>query len=72
MEECNFYIVPKTLNVSCRGSYCYPLSRQSLLTLIAKLPTITTTRTLTLQQSNRLKLTPEEIAIATQKGWTVA
>lgn len=48
------------------------LARQSLIAIINRLPTVTAARTITLGQTNKLKLTAEEIAIATQKGWTVA
>ncbi len=69
LKECNFYKI-KNSNVSISGWNC--LSRDSLLSLIGKLQQTTTTRTLTIGKVNRLKLTPEEIAVATQKGWTVA
>lgn len=71
LKTCNFYSGVK-INLACRGSYMPLISRESLLALVNKLPSLTVSRTLTLQQQNRLKLTPEEIAIATQKGWTVA
>ena len=48
------------------------LSIQSLNAIFDRLPTVSTARTITLGQVNKLKLTPEEIAVATQKGWTVA
>ena len=48
------------------------LSIASLLRIIASLPVVTGARTLTLGQTNKLKLTAEQIAVATQKGWTVA
>ena len=51
---------------------CLRLTRQSLRNIVSDLPTVSAARTLTLGQTNRLKLTPEEIAVATQKGWTVA
>ena len=51
----------------------YPnLSKQSLLNVINCLCTTTNTLTLTLGSTNMAKLTDEEIAIATAKGWTVA
>ena len=53
-------------------SNCIRLTRQSLLNILNALPAVSVTRTLTLGQTNKLKLTAEEIAIATQKGWTVA
>ena len=48
------------------------LTHESLLSIINRLPTVTETKTLTLGQTNKLKLTAAEIAVATQKGWTVA
>ena len=47
------------------------ISHDSLVRILNRLPTLTSAKTITLGQSNRLKLTPEEIAIATNKGWTV-
>ena len=69
VKECNFYLLKNgNLNIN----YWYSLSRESLLSLFDKLQETTTTRTVNVGKINRLKLTPEEIAIATQKGWTVA
>ena len=48
------------------------LTPQSLVGIINSLPTVTAARTLTLGANNTHKLTVEEIAVATQKGWTVA
>ena len=48
------------------------LTHDSLVSILNRLPTVTAARTITLGQTNRLKLTEAEIAIATQKGWTVA
>ena len=53
-------------------SYSEVLSRESLLYIFNNLPTISTATTITLGKANKLKLTAAEIAIATQKGWTVA
>ena len=50
----------------------YFLTRQSILNIIDALPTVTSSKTLTLGQINKLKMTTEELAVATQKGWTVA
>ncbi len=70
LADCNFYSCP--ISVYARGDYAPCLTRESLLSLVNKLPVIPAAKTLTLQQANRVKLAPEEIAIATQKGWTVA
>lgn len=48
------------------------LTHDSLVSILNRLATVTETRTITLGQNNRMKLSAEEIAIATQKGWTVA
>ena len=53
-------------------SSCRMLTRQSLLNIINNLPTVTASRTITLGGRLQNKLTAEEIAVATQKGWTVA
>ena len=47
------------------------LTHDSLMSIINNLATVTTTQTLTLGSTNLAKLTAEEIAIATNKGWTV-
>ncbi len=68
VKEYNFY----KINVNTNIGTWYSLSRRSLLALLNKLPQISSTKTLTLGKINKLKLTPEEIAIGTPKGWTVA
>lgn len=62
------------LPISTNHSYanCTKLTSQSLLNILNVLPTVTVARTITLGQTNKNKLTAEEIAIATAKGWTVA
>lgn len=61
---------------NCRGTvyfrYSYRLSHDSLISILNRLKTVSSTQTLSLGQTNRLKLTAAEIAIATEKGWTVA
>ena len=69
LKECNFYRI-KNSNASISGWNC--LSRASLIALLDKLQLTTTRRTLTIGKGNMLKLTADEIAVATQKGWTVA
>lgn len=51
---------------------CPNLSHESLLRLFNVLPTVEATQTLTIGNVNTAKVTAEEIAIATAKGWTVA
>lgn len=53
-------------------SACTNLSHDSLMSIINNLAEVTTTRKLTLGTKNKGKLTSDEIAIATEKGWTVA
>jgi hypothetical protein len=61
-------------NIAVNHGYneCLKLTHQSLLNILNTLPTVTASRTITLGPTNILKLTDEEIAIATAKGWTVA
>lgn len=40
--------------------------------MLNALPTVTSTKTITIGTINIRKLTAEQIAIATNKGWTVA
>lgn len=49
-----------------------PLTKSSLLNIIEHLGKVSTTKTLTIGTTNKGKLTTTEIAVATQKGWTVA
>lgn len=48
-----------------------PLTAQSAMVFINGLATVTTERTLSLSATTYDSLTPEQIAIATSKGWTV-
>ena len=48
------------------------LSHESLIKIINSLPTVTTARTINLSTTNLQRLSSDEIAIATAKGWTVA
>ena len=48
------------------------LSHASLMSIINNLATVTTSQTLTIGTKNKAKLASNEIAIATNKGWTVA
>ena len=47
------------------------LTHDSLMSIINNLATVTTTQTLTLGSTNLAKLSSEEKAIATNKGWTL-
>ena len=48
------------------------LTHDSLMSIINNLGTVSSSQTLTIGQTNIAKLTSDEIAIATNKGWTVA
>ena len=50
----------------------WPEGHDSLMSIINNLATVTTTQTLTLGSTNLAKLSSEEKAIATNKGWTLA
>ena len=58
-----------TVSLSLSGT---KLDTSSLLDVINNLATVTTTKTLTLGTTLLAKLTAEQIAVATNKGWTVA
>ena len=55
-------------------SQCVSLTHEGLLNILESVPTLEegTTRTLTLSDPSKLKLTTAELAIATEKGWTIA
>ena len=63
---------PSVISINHNYDGAAALSIASLLRIIASLPVVTEARTLALGQNNKLKLTAEQIAVATQKGWTVA
>ena len=52
--------------------YSTKFTREALLEIIGNLKTVTTTMTLTMGSTNLAKLTDEDKAIATNKGWTLA
>ena len=62
---------PSVISINQDYSSATALSIASLLRIIDSLPVATEARTLKLGK-NQLKLTAEQIAVATQKGWTVA
>ncbi|MBQ0088991.1 MAG: BspA family leucine-rich repeat surface protein [Prevotellaceae bacterium] len=61
---------PKNINANFTLNFSQTFSKESLLRVIDSLYPQTSTKTLTLG-SNKGRLTPEELAIATEKGWTV-
>lgn len=52
--------------------YSTRYTRESLVEILNNLATVTTTKTLTMGSTNLAKLTDEDKAIATNKGWTLA
>lgn len=71
----NLYIDGRMPNISLSNLFtktCDALSRDSLMRVIDALPTTTNGYTLGLGATNIAKLTNEEIAVATAKGWTIA
>ena len=65
VSSCAFY-----RSISFSGSS--NLTHDSLMSIINNLATVTSTQTLTIGTTNKAKLTDDEIAVATGKGWTVA
>lgn len=51
---------------------CFNLSYESILAIYTALPTVTTTRTITVDTYVNNQLTSTEKAIATGKGWTIS
>ena len=54
-----------------RFDYCPLLTHESLINILNVIGTVTTAKTLQLGSANLNKLTAEEKAIATNKGWTL-
>lgn len=63
---------PKNISQSFNLTDDINLSHDSLMRVINNLVTVSTTQTLTIGAYNLWKLTSEEKAIATNKGWTLA
>ena len=60
-----------SINVNHSYNSAFSLTIESLVNIITALPTIGTSKTITLGNNQR-KLTSAQIAVATGKGWTVA
>ena len=60
------------MTVSFKISSSTKFEESDLVTILNNLATVTTTQTLTMGATNLAKLTDEEKAIATNKGWTLA
>lgn len=60
------------MKVSFDIHYSTKFERNDLVTILNNLATVTSTQTLTMGATNLAKLTDEDKAIATNKGWTLA
>ena len=65
------FIAPKNISAPMNVQYATALSHDSLMSIINNLATVSG-KTLTLGSTNKAKLTEEELAIATNKGWKIA
>ena len=72
--QCNILksILMIGMKVSFNISSSTKFEESDLVTILNNLATVTTTQTLTMGATNLAKLTDEEKAIATNKGWTLA
>ena len=62
----------RNIGVDLSISSSTKFTREALLEIIGNLKTVTTTKRLTMGATNLAKLTEEDKAIATNKGWTLA
>lgn len=65
-------ILMTNIGVSLNISSSTLFDREDLVLILNNLKTVTTTKTLTMGATNLAKLTDEDKAIATNKGWTLA
>ena len=68
LETIHMLNIGADLNISSSTLF----TREALLEIIGNLKTVTSTKTLTMGSTNLAKLTEEDKAIATNKGWTLA
>ena len=66
------YYPPATPAIAHSYGAAYSLTAESLVRILNALPTLSAAKTITLGTLNKNKLTADQIAIATNKGWTVA
>lgn len=64
----SFFKVPVSFDIQ----YSYAIGHDNLMNIINALPTVSSTTTATFGTTNKSQLTAEEIAIAENKGWTIA
>ena len=67
LEELKFYNIMSNINLKD----CTKMTREALVEVLNNLATVTETRKCTLGETNLAKLTDEDKAIATNKGWTL-
>lgn len=65
-------VFPNNLSVSFGIGQSFDLTADNVVDIFNKLATVTTTQTATIGANLLKKLTEDQIAIATNKGWTVA
>ena len=65
-------ILATGMKVNFNISYSTDFTRENLVTILNNLATVTSTVKLTMGSTNLAKLTEEDKAIATNKGWTLA
>ena len=65
-------ILMTNIGVNLDIHYSTQFERSDLLVILNNLKTVTSTKTLTMGATNLAKLTDEDKAIATNKGWTLA
>jgi len=68
LEEIHMYGMKYSFDISASTQF----TESALVEILNNLGTVTTTQTLTMGADNLAKLTEEEKAIATNKGWTLA
>ena len=72
MPQLTDFKAPKNIGTQFDVSKCTGLTHDSLMSIINNLATVTSTKKLVLGATNLAKLTDEEKAIATSKGWTLS
>ena len=68
LSEIHMYGMKSSFNISSSTKF----TQEALVEILNNLATVTTSRTLTMGSTNLAKLTDEDKAIATAKGWTLA
>lgn len=72
LEEIHMYGMKISFTISSASSSATKFTREALVEILNNLATVTASRTLTMGSTNLAKLTDEDKAIATAKGWTLA